>query len=68
MTLAESINENLRDLPDHKLVEIARFVRELVPEAVKRQRKALKALHGCIDEETARVLEEALAGSRQLPE
>ena len=68
MTLTESINKNLQDLPDNKLVEVARFVRDLVPEAVKRQRKALKAFHGCPDEETAKVFEEALAGSRQLPD
>lgn len=68
MTLTESINKNLRELPDHKLVEVARFVRDLVPEAVKRQRKALRALHGSLDEETAKVLDEAVSASRQLPD
>jgi len=68
VTLIESINKNLQDLPDNKLVEVPRFVRDLVPEAVKRQRKALKAFHGCLDEETAKVFEEARAGSRQLPD
>jgi len=68
VTLTESINKNLQDLPENKLVEVARLVRDLVPEAVIRQRKALKDLHGCLDEETAKVFEEALAGARQLPE
>jgi len=68
VTLTEAINKNLRDLPDSKLVEVARYVRDLVPEAVKRQRKALRALHGCLDDETAKVSEAALDGSRQLPD
>ncbi|MDD9920986.1 MAG: hypothetical protein OXQ92_01710, partial [Boseongicola sp.] len=54
--------------PDAKLVEVARLVSELVPESIERQREGLEAVHGCMDEKTAKVFEEALAGARQVPE
>lgn len=65
MTLVESITQDLHRIPDAKLVEVAHLVRELVPEASQRQREGLKAVHGCLDEKTAKVFEEALAGARQ---
>jgi hypothetical protein len=67
MTLVESITRDLYNIPNDKLVEVARLVRDLVPEAVKRQRQALKQLHGCLDEQTGKAFEEALAYSRRLP-
>jgi len=67
VTIVESITKNLEGLPNSKLVEVARFVRELVPEAVRRQREALASTHGCLDEEAGKVFEEALAGARRLP-
>lgn len=68
MTLVETITQDLHRIPDAKLVEVARLVRELVPEAIQRQREGLKAVHGCMDEKTAKVFEEALAGARQVSE
>jgi hypothetical protein len=67
MTLVESITRDLHRIPNDKLVEVARLVRELVPETVMRQRQALKQLHGCLDEEAGKAFEEALASSRRLP-
>ncbi len=66
MTLVESITNDLRELPNSKLVEVARMVRELVPEASRRQREALGKSFGCLDDETARVFEDALAESRHI--
>ncbi len=66
--MVEAITRDLHRIPDAKLVEVARLVSELVPESIERQREGLKAVHGCMDEKTAKVFEEALAGDRQLPE
>ncbi|HUF62742.1 MAG TPA: hypothetical protein VMN36_11755 [Verrucomicrobiales bacterium] len=60
MTLVESIANDLRDLPNAKLVEVARFVRELVPEASRRQREALAKLKGAMGDEAGLAIEEAL--------
>ncbi len=68
MTLVESITSDLKEMPNAKLVQVARYVRDLMPEVIKKQRSALEALNGSISEETAEALEEALAGSRQLSE
>jgi len=67
MTIIESITNDLRELPNARLVEVARYVRELVPEASRRQREALGQTFGCLDEETGLALEEALEGSRRVP-
>ena len=67
MTIVESIANDLRTLPNDKLVEVARYVRELVPEAARRQREALGRALGCLDEETGRILEQALNECRQVP-
>ena len=67
MTVVESIANDLRTLPNAKLVEVARYVRELVPEAARRQREALGGALGCLDEETGQVFERALAECRELP-
>ena len=66
--MVEAITRDLHRIPDAKLVEVARLVRELVPESIQRQREGLKAVHGCLDEETGKIFEEALAGARELPE
>jgi hypothetical protein len=65
VNIVESITKNLEGLPNSKLVEVARFVRELVPEAVKRQREALARTYGCLDEDTGKAFEEALADARR---
>ena len=67
MTIVESITNDLRQLPNAQLVEVARYVRELVPEVSRRQREALGRVLGCLDEETGRVFEDAMEDSRQVP-
>ena len=62
MTLVESIVNDLRELPNAKLVEVARFVRELVPEASRRQREALAKLKGVMSDEAGQAIQEALKG------
>ena len=51
MTLIESITRELHQLPNAKLVEIAQFIGELVPQVAERQRQALAESYGCMDEE-----------------
>ncbi|MEM9481183.1 MAG: hypothetical protein AAGA58_16140 [Verrucomicrobiota bacterium] len=63
MTIVESITNDLNELPNSKLVDVARYVRDLVPEASRRQRKALDELHGTISDESAKALNDALAES-----
>ena len=70
MTIVESISSDLKELSNAKLLKVARFVRELEPdtETLRRQREALDRTFGCLDEETGRIFDEALAGSRQIPD
>jgi hypothetical protein len=42
MTLVESITRDLHELPNSKLVEVARFIGGLVPEVAERQREAFE--------------------------
>jgi hypothetical protein len=67
MTLVESIANDLRTLPNAKLVEVARYVRELVPEASRRQREALGGALGCLDENSGEIFEQAMAECWQVP-
>lgn len=60
MTLVESITRNLRELPNAKLVEVARIVGELVPEAVQRQRRGLAESFGCLDEREGEAFERSV--------
>jgi hypothetical protein len=65
MTIVESITRDLQSLPTAKLVEVARFVRDLVPEAVKQQREALAASFGCMDDETGEAFEAAVLSENE---
>lgn len=60
MTLVESITRDLYLLPNSKLVEVARFISELVPQVEERQRAGLAASHGCMTEEEGESFEEAV--------
>jgi len=60
MTLVESITRELYQMPSAKLVEVARFVSELVPEVAARQRRALADSYGCMDGEDGEAFERAV--------
>ncbi len=60
MTLVESITRDLQKLPNAKLVEVARFISELVPQVSERQRKALAESYGCMDDEDGEAFEKAV--------
>ncbi len=60
MTLLESITRDLYQLPNSKLVEVARLVSELVPQAAERQRQALANSYGCMEDEQGEAFEKAV--------
>lgn len=60
MTLVESITRDLHELPNSKLVEVARFIGGLVPEVAERQREALAESFGCMDDEEGEAFEKAV--------
>jgi len=60
MTLVESITKELHELPNAKLVEVARFIGELGPQIVQRQRKALAESFGCMDGKEGEAFEAAV--------
>jgi len=60
MTLVESITRDLHCLPNAKLVEVARFISELVPQVAERQREALAESYGCMDDEQGEAFEQAV--------
>ena len=60
MTVIESIVRDLRELPQPKLVEVARFIRGLNPESHKRRRAALLATAGCMAGEDGENFERAV--------
>ena len=60
MTLVESITKELHGLPNSKLVEVARFLSELAPQAAARQREALAQSFGCMDDEDGEAFEAAV--------
>lgn len=60
MTLVESITRDLHQLPNSKLVEVARFVSELVPQIAERQRQALAESYGCMDGKEGEAFERAV--------
>lgn len=60
VTLVESITRELHQLPNAKLVEIARFIGELVPQVAERQRQALAELYGCLEEAEGEAFERAV--------
>ncbi len=60
MALVESITKELHELPNAKLVEVARFVGELDPQIAQRQRKALAQSFGCMDDEDGEAFEAAV--------
>ncbi|MGK0186171.1 MAG: hypothetical protein ACI9R3_001954 [Verrucomicrobiales bacterium] len=47
-------------MPTAKLVEVARFVSELVPEVAQRQRQALADSYGCMNDEQGEIFEAAV--------
>jgi hypothetical protein len=60
MTLVQSITKDLHELPNSKLVEVARFVGELGPQVAERQRKALAQSFGCMSNEEGKAFEKAV--------
>lgn len=66
MTLEESIAKNLKGMPNAKLVQVARYVHEIMPEVVEKQHAALSALCGSLSEEAGQSLEDALTESDQM--
>jgi hypothetical protein len=60
MTLVESITRDLQKLPNAKLVEVARFISELVPQVAERQRTALAESYGCMPGEEGEAFEDAV--------
>jgi hypothetical protein len=68
MTTLESIGKGVRELPIAKQVEVARYVHRMSASAQTQRWDLLGRLHGCVSEEDGRAFEEALRGSRRLPE
>lgn len=62
MTLMETITQELHKMPEKKLVKVLNLLAELSPDIVKRQREALKASHGIMDDEQGALFEEAVLG------
>ena len=60
MTLVESITKELHELPNAKLVEVARFIGELGPQIAERQREALAESFGCMADEEGEAFEAAV--------
>lgn len=60
MTLVESIIRDLYQLPNPRLVEVARLVNEMVPQIVDRQWQALANSYGCMDDEGSDAFERAV--------
>lgn len=60
MTVLESIVRNLQDLPEPKLVEVARYVRTLTPGNRERREAAILATAGCMAGEEGEVFERAV--------
>lgn len=48
MTVLDSIVRDLHELPQTKLVEVARYVHKLNPQSHKRRLAALQATAGCM--------------------
>ncbi len=68
MTLVESIARDLQKLPNAKLVEVARFISELVPQVAERQRKTLAESYGCMDDEQGEVFEASVLKGDEVTE
>lgn len=62
----ESIVQDLRGLSLQQLVEVARYVHRLNPEAAAQRESIFRESHGYLDESEAEGFEEALRGSRRL--
>jgi len=60
MTLVETITNELHRMSTDKLVEVARFVSNLVPEVSQRQREALASAFGSMDDEEGARFEAAV--------
>jgi hypothetical protein len=62
MTMFESIVRELYELPQPKLVEVARYVHGLNPKSRERRRAALLATAGCMAGEDGEDFERAVKG------
>jgi len=51
MTVLESLVRDLREMPSHKLFEVARFIHRLHPKSRERSDAALVATAGCMSGE-----------------
>ena len=60
MTVIESILRDLHELPNPKLVDVARYVHALNPKSAERRRAALSATAGCMDSEEGEAFEKAV--------
>lgn len=68
MTILESIVKGVQELPTAKQVEVARYVHRMNEAAQKTRWDLLGRLHGSLSEADGLAFEEALRGSRRLPE
>lgn len=60
MTLFDSIVRDLRNLPEPKLVEVARYLSRLHPRSHEQRRTALLATAGCMSGEDGEDFERAV--------
>ena len=66
MSVIESIIRDLKELPNAKLAEAAKYIHGLSEEAQKARIASLHKSFGALGEDEGRAFEEALAGSRRL--
>jgi len=66
VTVMEAIVRDLKGLPLRKLVEVARYVHGMSETAARERAEVLKETHGYLNEDDARIFEEAIENSRRI--
>lgn len=66
MSVIESILKDLQNLPNPKLVEVARYVHGLSLADQEARRELLRQTHGVLSAEDGQAFEKALQGARRL--
>ena len=66
MSVIEAIIKDLQNLPNPKLVEVARYVHGLSETAQKERLALLRQTHGVLSEEEGEAFAMAMSGARRL--